>query len=56
MTGSLIALAATGADLVVAATGLLAAMAESAALIGFAYGLTTPTSAEILTAAAPPAL
>ena len=56
MTGSLIALAATGAGLLVAATGLLAAMAASAALIGFAYGLTTPASAEILTAAAPPAL
>jgi len=56
MTGSLVALAATVAGLLAAGSGALAAMAASAVLLGFAYGVTTPTSSEILTAFAPPAL
>jgi len=56
MTGSLVALAAAVAGLVAAAAGTLAGMAASAVLLGFAYGLTTPTSAEILAATAPPAV
>ena len=56
MTGSLVALAAVVAGLLAAAAGTLATMAASAVLLGFAYGLTTPTSSEILTAVAPPAL
>jgi MFS family permease len=56
MTGSLVALAAAIAGLLAAASGVLAAMAVSAVLIGFAYGLTTPTSSEILAATTPPAL
>jgi predicted MFS family arabinose efflux permease len=56
MTGSLVALAATVAGLLAAGAGALGAMAASAVLLGFAYGLTTPTSSEILTAVAPPRL
>lgn len=56
MTGSLLALAAAIAGLLAAGSGALPAMAASAVLIGFAYGLTTPTSSEILAAATPPAL
>jgi predicted MFS family arabinose efflux permease len=56
MTGSLVALAAVVAGLLAAGAGALAAMAASAVLLGFAYGLTTPTSSEILAAFAPPAL
>ncbi len=56
MTGSLVALAAAVAGLVAAASGALGAMAASAVLLGFAYGITTPTSSEILAATTPPAL
>jgi sugar phosphate permease len=56
MTGSLVALAATVAALVAATTASLAAFALAAIALGFAYGLTTPTSSEILVANTPPAL
>lgn len=56
MTGSLLALAANAVALGVAANGGLAAFAFAAVAIGFAYGLTTPTSSEILVATTPPSL
>ncbi len=56
MTGSLLALVANAVGLAFAASGLLPAFAVAAIALGFAYGLTTPTSSEILVATSPPAL
>ncbi len=56
MTASLLALVCDIAGLVLAAVGGLSGFAAAAALIGFAYGLTTPTSSEILVATTPRSL
>jgi cyanate permease len=56
MTGSLTAQALTVTGLVLASLGEVWGLGLAALAIGVAYGLTTPTSAEILTANAPPAL
>ena len=56
MTGSLLAQALTALGLGLASVGNVGSLAAAALLVGTAYGLTTPTSAEILAAAAPPRL
>ncbi|MEO1092845.1 MAG: MFS transporter [Pseudomonadota bacterium] len=53
MTASLAALVATVLGLLAAASGSLAGVAVGAVSIGLAYGVTNPTSSEILAASAP---